>query len=289
LTNGQSPGKGPAARLLNIGCGAAFHKEWVNIDVASALPEVIAHDLRRPLPFADATFDGAYGSHVLEHFEPEAGIRLLRECLRVLKPDGTLRIVVPDLETIAKLYLQALEGAVAGDPQAAFRHQWAMLELYDQTVRSTSGGRMAACLNSLAEEQAKIVRSRIGEEALPSHGEPPASEPGSGIRMSHRLRARWTALRRAAAAASTFLFLGREGVAALREGLFRRSGEVHQWMYDRFSLRQAMEEAGFRAVRVCAVDDSRIPEFRRFALEMRKGRPRKPDSLYVEGIKPRTE
>jgi hypothetical protein len=196
--------------------------------------------------------------------------------------------VVPDLEAIARLYVQSLDSAAAGDREAAFRHRWAMLELYDQTVRSVSGGRMAACLTGLAEEQAKFVRSRIGDEAFHPRAVPAGRALRSATAIKHSLRVGWRTLRRAAVEAVTLLFLGREGVAALREGLFRRSGEVHRWMYDRFSLQQALEEAGFRAVRICAVEDSRIPEFARFSLEMRDGRPRKPDSLYVEGTKPLT-
>jgi hypothetical protein len=82
------------------------------------------------------------------------------------------------------------------------------------------------------------------------------------------------------------LFLGREGREALREGLFRRSGEVHQWMYDRFSLQRALQQAGFVDARVCAADESAIPGFAAFGLETAGGRPRKPDSLYVEARKP---
>ena len=82
------------------------------------------------------------------------------------------------------------------------------------------------------------------------------------------------------------LLLGREGVSVLREGFFRRSGEVHQWMYDRFSLKRALEQAGFGEVGICAAGESGIPGFARFELETRNHQPRKPDSLYMEGKKP---
>jgi len=82
------------------------------------------------------------------------------------------------------------------------------------------------------------------------------------------------------------VFLGPDGAAAVREGLFRRSGEVHQWMYDRFSLVRAMTRAGFLDVRCRAADESAIAGFARYGLETANGRARKPDSLYVEGRKP---
>ena len=267
------------SRLLKFGCGNVFHPEWVNLDAAPAAPGVIAHDLRRGLPYPDGSFDGVYGSHVLEHLDPAAGERLLRECLRILKRGGVVRLVVPDLEVIAKLYLQSLQGALAGDAKAQQRYDWIMLELYDQAVRTTPGGKMGACLRSaMDDEQAKFIASRIGTEAMPS---------SAGGRNLRRLSTAVAALRKRAAGIGAFLFLGVEGRDALREGLFRRSGEAHQWMYDRFSMRRALEQAGFAEARICAADESAIPGFARYELETMDGRPRKPDSLYVEARKPR--
>jgi hypothetical protein len=57
-------------------------------------------------------------------------------------------------------------------------------------------------------------------------------------------------------------------------------------MYDRFSLQRALQQAGFVDARVCAADESAIPGFAAFGLETAGGRPRKPDSLYVEARKP---
>jgi len=268
------------SRLLNVGCGNVFHPDWVNLDAAPSAPEVTAHDLRRGIPYADESFDAVYGSHVLEHLEPCAAARLLRECLRILKPEGIARLVVPDLEAIAGLYLRSLEGALAGDAQARQRYDWMMLELYDQAVRTVPGGAMGAHLRGTMDgKQAEFVASRIGDEAL--------TPVPYNRRAVSRLAKAVSLLRRSAAGAGAFFFLGTEGREALREGLFRRSGEVHQWMYDRFSLRRALESAGFSDARVCAVDESRIPGFARYGLETRNGRARKPDSLYVEAQKRR--
>jgi len=272
--------------LLNFGCGSALHPDWINLDSSAVAPDVVAHDLRHGLPFPPDTFDAAYGSHVLEHLEPDAASRLLRECRRILRPGGILRIVVPDLQRIAKLYLDSLERAATGDIEAAFRYDWMMLELYDQAVRTRSGGNMATYLRGeLGENQARFVRSRIGDEATggkPSRvdGHSPAS------RMIRKVRSAISAAREVIARACAVAVLGPEGGAALREGLFRRGGEVHQWMYDRFSLKRALEGAGFGEVRVCAADDSAIPDFARYGLERSHGQERKPDSLYMEGRKP---
>jgi predicted SAM-dependent methyltransferase len=261
-----------APRLLNFGCGATFHRDWVNLD-AAARPGVVAHDVRRGFPFSDNAFHAVYGSHVLEHLEAETARLVLRECARILRPGGIARIVVPDLEAIARLYLESLEGAAAGDAESAMRYDWAMLELYDQVARTTSGGKMAAYMQSLpVGRPAQFVRSRVGDEALDAaRGARRPAVPG---------------LRALLAQACAFLFLGPQGTAALREGLFRRSGEVHLWMYDRFSLMRELHQAGFADLRVCAADESAIAGFAGYGLETANGRARKPDSLYVEGRKP---
>lgn len=277
---------GATASLLNIGCGATFHADWTNLDTSPVAPGIIGHDLRRRLPFAEATFDAVYGSHVLEHLEPSAAGMLLQDCLRVLKPEGIVRLAVPDLESIARLYVAALEGALAGDREAEMRYDWLMLELYDQAARHLSGGRMAAWLaEHEGRDRPSFVSGRLGLEAAPRTAA--ADPPGAtGFRIRRRLRWMARSLRTAAATASAFLLLGPRGAAALREGLFRSEGEVHRWMYDRFSLARALKRAGFASVRVCAAGESAIPGFSGYRLEIDQGRERKPDSLYMEARKP---
>lgn len=287
MNNSNSPGS-EAPRLLNLGCGSAFHPDWVNLDSFPAAPGIVAHDLNAALPFPDGRFDVVYASHVLEHLDPNAGLRLLCECNRILGHKGILRVVVPDLERIASLYLESLAGAVGGDPDAAARYEWMMLELYDQTVRTVPGGRMATYLAAPLEgEQGKFVTSRIGEEALHGSASPlPRGVTPFGWRFVRRLCTAVTAARRFAAETFTLLLLGREGRAALKEGLFRRGGEVHRWMYDRYSLQQAFDRAGFVEVRIRRAGESDIAGFERYGLEVRNGLARKPDSICMEGRKP---
>ena len=86
--------------MLNLGCGGRFHPEWTNIDFYSSGGAVIAHDLNLGIPFPDSSFDVVYHSHVLEHFPKAKARRFIAECVRVLKPGGILRVVVPDLEDL---------------------------------------------------------------------------------------------------------------------------------------------------------------------------------------------
>ena len=66
-------------------------------------------DITKNLHYPDIHFDACYSSHVLEHLTKEESQQLLTECHRILKPQGVIRVVVPDLEAIVREYLRILE------------------------------------------------------------------------------------------------------------------------------------------------------------------------------------
>ena len=126
------PGVRPTHDRLHLGCGLFAPPTWLNVDgslnallnqyptakkvltslrvIPRHLAEVpwsgtvVYHDLRKPLPWADASFSAVYASHLLEHLFFDEGQRLLRECYRVLKPGGIVRMVVPDFAQIITDY-----------------------------------------------------------------------------------------------------------------------------------------------------------------------------------------
>lgn len=66
----------------------------------------IHHDLKYGIPLPDSCADFVYSSHMLHHLYRDDASKLLREVLRVLKPGGTIRLAVPDVEYIFSLYQQ---------------------------------------------------------------------------------------------------------------------------------------------------------------------------------------
>jgi predicted SAM-dependent methyltransferase len=101
--------------LLNLGAGprGVDDDHWVNVDGAPAAGVRFLLDFQRPLPFADASFDGVFCEHVLEHFGQDDGERLAREVARILKPGGVFRLIVPDAELVLKAYFEAPSDLVA--------------------------------------------------------------------------------------------------------------------------------------------------------------------------------
>jgi len=66
---------------------------------------------------------------------------------------------------------------------------------------------------------------------------------------------------------------------------FRNGGEIHQWMYDRYSLKLLLQNCGFKDVKVVTAFDSSIKDWNSFELDAKNGTVRKPDSLFVEAKK----
>ena len=278
-------------KALNIGCGTRFHPEWTNIDTSYVGPHVQIHDVRKGLPFSDETFDVVYHSHLLEHLPREFALPFSRECYRVLKRGGIIRVAVPDLERIARLYLQTLDKALLGDSESRNDYIWAMLELYDQAVREKPGGAMLEYLSQNPIPNESMVYARLGEEARQIVARQARLRHNDNGKQCDSLGCKWWdhlhCLRDRMRAALVRRLLGRYDYEALMLGRFRLSGEIHQWMYDRYSLALLLEQSGFQTPRELTGFDSAIENWAQFNLDTDgNGTVYKPDSLYVEAIKP---
>ncbi len=277
---------------LNLGCGKRFHPDWTNVNFTTTGSDVIAHDLTQGIPFPEASFDVVYHSHILEHFSKPQAPLFLKDCYRVLRPQGVIRIAVPDLEQIIRSYIFALEQALSGSQEAAYNYNWLLLELFDQIVRNHSGGDVAAYLRQAYIPNEAFILKRQGTEAKnliesgrQSWQTPPSPDPW----FKRTFRPTYQFLRDPNYRREIFFkrFLSSTDYQALQIGLFRQGGEVHQWMYDRYSLTKILEDCGFHQIVQQTATESYIPNWVDFNLDTElDGSVYKPDSLFMEAIKP---
>lgn len=93
-------------RKLQLGAAENVRPGWLNTDLHGYGhgDELVYLDVRKHFPLPDASFDFISSEHMIEHLTYAEGQRCLRECLRVLRPGGRIRVATPSLERLATLY-----------------------------------------------------------------------------------------------------------------------------------------------------------------------------------------
>ena len=173
-----------SAKYINLACGPVFigSPDWANFDfvAASGVQQV---DLLGRLPLTDNFAKLVYSSHFLEHIPKPQVESFLREFLRVLQPGGVIRLVLPDLENMARTYLQLR------DEGKHDKADFLVLEMIDQCVRRQSGGELGKYYRTLQKQamghlcasgdntvMVDFIRYRTGEHI----GAPDQSKPAAG-------------------------------------------------------------------------------------------------------------
>ena len=94
-----------ALRRLHIG-GRGRVDGWEVLDALPGPHVDHVFDAADMRAFGDNTFTQIYASHVVEHFDYKDTLLLtLKEWRRVMTPGGTLCVSVPDLDVLARLFL----------------------------------------------------------------------------------------------------------------------------------------------------------------------------------------
>ncbi len=98
----SSPGS--RSRHLHLGCANVYIPGYCNVDIDPASSADVVDDILRLRRFGTNYADSIYACHVLEHVSHREAPIVLSQWFRVLKPGGELRISVPDLDRIVKIY-----------------------------------------------------------------------------------------------------------------------------------------------------------------------------------------
>lgn len=97
--------------LLNVGCGDNPDPRFINLDYHWNKTIDICWDItKKAYPIPSNHLEGIYTEHCLEHISLEAFEFNIKEFYRMLKPGGTVRIIMPDGEFYFDLYQQKKAG-----------------------------------------------------------------------------------------------------------------------------------------------------------------------------------
>ena len=89
---------------IALGAGGVRFPGWLHVDADPQWqPDVLA-DLSQPLPFADGYADFLQSEDFIGQLDFRQAGAFLRECHRVLKPGGALRLLTPDLGQLVDHY-----------------------------------------------------------------------------------------------------------------------------------------------------------------------------------------
>ena len=139
-------------RKIHIGCSHSTRDGWLATDLIPKSKDVVYLDATDRFPFGNETINYIFCEHMIEHINFLQARIMLKECYRVLKPGGKIRIATPDLDKylslitdssninnkkISDFYLDKLFTAYPNDSNAAFHilnlemHSWGHQYLYN--------------------------------------------------------------------------------------------------------------------------------------------------------------
>ena len=132
VETGREPGAG---RYIQFGCGLCAPPTWRNFDAGPAFwierhlpvlkpyllqrgfpdyPRNIEYgDVIKGLPVTPGSAAAVYCSHVLEHLALDEFRTTLRHVFAYLRPGGTFRFVLPDLEALVRAYTTSPDAEAA--------------------------------------------------------------------------------------------------------------------------------------------------------------------------------
>lgn len=123
---------------VNIGCGKTPCKGWRNFDnsISVKLSRILFFDVllyklkiidgnqytfiktcrennieygnvAKKIPLANNSVEVLYSSHMMEHLDRDSANHFLSEARRVLRPNGIIRLALPDLKKLVEEYIQS--------------------------------------------------------------------------------------------------------------------------------------------------------------------------------------
>lgn len=89
---------------LHLGCGEKKIEGYINIDIRESVKPDIVDDIGKLNNIQNESMELIYACHVLEHFNRITYKNVLKRWYEVLKPNGVLKVSVPDIESVFSEY-----------------------------------------------------------------------------------------------------------------------------------------------------------------------------------------
>ncbi len=249
-------------RMLNLGCGDIYHTDWVNVDLQAKQNAILGYDLRLGIPFADASFDVVYHAHLLEYMPKPWAEYLLRECYRVLKPGGTLRVVVADFANMVQAYMQSLVDIDEHKEHAHAKHGWMLQEILTPLISPVSNKQLNEFAQKLSPSLDSFIQDRLGTK-------PRNSSPQDQAHSKQQIN---------------IFDEPKHPIPPSQD--FLSSMQQKHWMYDYISLSTLFTQCKFTEITKQTHITSFIPQLQRFELDSHAdGSARHTNSIYLEAKK----
>lgn len=94
---------------LHLGCWHRFIPGFIHIDLCEMDHIDFNSSIDDLSMFEDASVSLIYSSHSFEYFNRNKALKVLKEWYRVLEVGGTLRLAVPDFDSLLNIYQQTGE------------------------------------------------------------------------------------------------------------------------------------------------------------------------------------
>ena len=94
----------PGPYKLHVGCGTKPFAGWINIDLKARPHVELVWNVTDGLPFPNGSCELIHSEHVLEHIPLVQAVGFLRECHRVLKVGGVVRVGMPCVAEAVRRY-----------------------------------------------------------------------------------------------------------------------------------------------------------------------------------------
>lgn len=260
-------------KKLNIACGVNYinDESWINIDFNTYGPNVKKYNILNKLPFKDQEFDLIYSSHFIEHIPLNKLENFFKECLRVLKMNGYIRIVTPDFEEMCKSYLFFLE------KKETKKKNFLMIEIMDQLVRKKKGGVLRDSINYAFKNNDKEMKKFI------------ELRTGYNFKIDTRYKKNFLEKIKKKIVDIYIDFLVKLFPRSFAEQNISLTeiGENHTWLWDYDSLREILIKYGFSNINKKNFNETDISFLNLNYLDVRKNNlPRKgKESMYIEAKK----